>query len=107
MAKYLYAAGVAPVLIEVDTQAYKTPDTCLYEKRTHSEDRRVIFVSQRFHLPRLLFQCKKACVGGVAFPAEALNTGDHSDSFVTKLIVRAGRYTREAGLVWLVYLNIY
>jgi len=107
MAKYLYAAGVSPALVEVDTQAYKTPDTCLYEKRTHSEDRKIIFISQGFHLPRLLFQCKNACLEGVAFPAEAVNAVDRSDSFVTKLIVRTERYTREAGLVWLVCLNIY
>jgi SanA protein len=107
MAKYLLQAGVPPHLIEVDTLADKTPDTCLYEKNTHTSARKVIFVSQGFHLPRLLFQCKKLCVNGTAFPAEALNTDRNDYPLFTKATVRTSRYTREAGLTWLAVLGIY
>ena len=108
MADYLIASGIDKNLIEIDTQAETTPDTCLYEKKSHPENRQLIFVSQSFHLPRLLYQCRQLSVTGVAFPAELLSTTDDPNySLLTKLQVRSIRYTREAGLSWLVFLKIY
>ncbi len=108
MAQYLQKEGVEASLIEIDTQAVKTTDTCSYEKKQHTENRSVIFVSQGFHLPRLLFQCQKIGIQGIAFPAEVLHTIDSSEySFITKVTTRASRYLREAGLTWLAVLNIY
>lgn len=108
MANYLYEADLSPDLIDIDPQAEQTPDTCKFEKSQHPENRKVIFVSQKFHLPRLIFQCKKAGVTGVGFPAEAVNITDGSQySTWTKLTVRSKRYFREAGLTWLALLNIY
>lgn len=108
MANYLYNVGISPNLIEIDRQAEKTPDTCAYEKKEYPEKRKVIFVSQGFHLPRLLYQCKKLGVEGIAFSAEALNTTDRPVySLLTKLLIRTSRYIREAGLTWLAFLNIY
>lgn len=108
MARYLHEQGIPESLIEIDTQANKTPDTCAYEKQKHFESRKIIFVSQKFHLPRLLYQCSKLNVRGVAFPVENLNTTDRSEySLLTKIFVRTSRYTREAGLTWLAFLGIY
>lgn len=108
MAQYLYTQGVDNDLVEIDAQADKTPDTCRYEAENHTENRKLIFVSQGFHLPRLLYQCNQLDIKGIAFPAEALKTIDRSDnSFLTKVQVRTSRYTREAGLTWLAFLNIY
>ncbi len=108
MANYLLASGIDEDLIEIDIQADKTPDTCSYEKEIYPENRKLIFVSQGFHLPRLLYQCNQLSVQGTAFPAEAVLTIDRSKhSFLTKFRVRTTRYIREAGLTWLVFLNIY
>ena len=108
MAEYLYHQGVSQNVVEVDIQAEKTPDTCRYEKKEHPEERKIIFVSQKFHLPRLLYQCKQLDVEGIAFPAGAIDIIDDSEySNFTKFKVRTGRYIREAGLTWLAFLNIY
>lgn len=108
MADYLFVSGIDNKLVEIDIQAEKTPDTCAYEKESYPGNRKLIFVSQGFHLPRLLYQCKQLGVQGIAFPAEELATIDRSGySILTKLQVRTGRYIREAGLTWLAFLNIY
>ncbi|MDH3324935.1 MAG: YdcF family protein [Candidatus Peregrinibacteria bacterium] len=108
MAEYLFTQGINENLVEIDIQADKTPDTCTYEKENYPENRKLIFVSQGFHLPRLLYQCNQLSVQGTAFPAEALSTIDRSEcSFLTKIRVRTTRYAREAGLTWLAFLNIY
>lgn len=94
--------------IELDIQAEKTPDTCRYEKQQYPNGRKVIFISQSFHLPRLIYQCKKLGVEGAAFPAENVSIIDRSQySFFTKITTRVKRYFREAGLTWLAVLNIY
>lgn len=108
MADYLFTEGIDRNLVEIDIQAVKTPDTCAYEKEKYPKSRKLVFVSQGFHLPRLLYQCNQLDVQGIAFPAEALGTIDRSEySFLTKLQVRTGRYIREAGLTLLAFFNIY
>lgn len=108
MAKYLYENGIPADVVEIDTQAEKTTDTCEHELEKHSGKRRVLFVSQGFHLFRLLYQCNTIGVHGIAFRAEALDTISHSqESLLTVFFVRTGRYIREAGLTWLAFLHIY
>ena len=108
MVGYLTAAGVDKNLIDIDPEAVKTPDTCSFEKRNHPKGRRLIFVSQGFHLPRLLYQCRMLGVEGIGFPADAASNIDRSKySLWTKLRVRSTRYVREAGLTWLAFLRIY
>lgn len=108
MADYLFTQGIDRNMVEIDIQADKTPDTCAYEKNQYRESRKLIFVSQGFHLPRLLYQCNQLDVRGIAFPADALKTSDGSEySFITKLQIRTIRYIREAGLTWLAFLKIY
>ncbi len=108
MANHLIASGVDEKLIEIDIYADKTPDTCSYEKEIHPENRKLIFVSQGFHLPRLLYQCSQLSVEAIAFSAESLSTIDRSEySLVTKFKVRTIRYIREAALTWLAFLKIY
>lgn len=108
MAQYLENRGIPARHIETDISAETTPDTCIYEKQQHPEGRELIFVSQGFHLPRLLLQCEKVGVQGTAFPAEMVLSIDRSQySFLTVLSTRMSRYTREAGLTWLIIFDIY
>lgn len=108
MSDYLEKNGIPPTRIEIDTMAETTLDTCRYEKKKHNESRYLIFVSQGFHLPRILFQCKRLGIDGVAFPAESLEVTDRPQySWWTKFSVRTKRYVRESGLIWLSLLNIY
>lgn len=108
MAEYLHKENIPSNFIELDTQAAKTPDTCRYEKQQYPNNRKVIFVSQGFHLPRLIYQCKKVGVEGIAFPAENVNITKQSEyPFFTKVTVKTKRHFREAGLTWLAVLNIY
>lgn len=108
MARYMYERGIDPELVEVDRLADDTPDTCRFELASHPEKRRVIFVSQGFHLPRILYQCRKTGVEGTAFAAETLRAGGGKQSpLFTRILIRAYRYSREAGLTWLAVLGIY
>lgn len=101
MAKYLKEQGIESLFIEVDTSAEITLDSCAYEKQ-YGQGRAVIFVSQSFHLPRLMFLCRQAGVIGSAFRAEIGARADRSqDTFATVLSVRFSRLIREATLFWL------
>lgn len=108
MAAYLESRGVDREYIEIDAQAETTPDTCAYEKQRYPEERSLLFVSQRFHLPRILLQCKQMHVIGIAVPAELAETIDRSQySLRTIITTRMSRYIREAGLIWLSVLRLY
>ncbi len=108
MKGYLLEKGVSSEMIEIDSKAEKTPDTCRFEKNNHPEGRIVIFVSQGFHLPRILYQCEKIGVEGIAFPAENLEKNKKSQySIFTRFFIKSKRYIREAELMWLVILGVY
>lgn len=108
MQNYLLENGVPKNAIELDEQAKRTKYTCLEEKKNYSDGRKVIFISQGYHLPRLIYQCQKIGVEGVGFPAENLDSVDRSGySLFTRAITRARRYAREAGIMWLVVLRLY
>lgn len=107
MAGYLYSRGIKPELVEIDPEADNTPDTCRFERK-HHRGRRIILVSQGFHLPRVSYQCRKAGITGTAFPAESIDITDRSTGHIAEIIyIRCSRYIREAGLTWLAVLNIY
>lgn len=107
MASYLYRMGIDPDIVEIDTEADNTPDTCRFEKKHHG-NRKIIFVSQGFHLPRILYQCGKTGTTGTAFPAGNVRAdGIEKDSVFTVIKVRLWRYTREAALTWMAFLGIY
>lgn len=108
MAAYIYEQGIDTGLVEIDPLADDTPDTCRFERNQHPEKRRVIFVSQGFHLPRILYQCRMAGVEGIALPAENLFIKDRDEyPLYTRITTRVYRYTREAGLTWLAVLGLY
>jgi SanA protein len=108
MAQYLTEQNISPELIEIDPQADKTTDTCKYEKQQYPNARKIIFVSQGYHLPRIIYQCQKIGVDGIGFPAENIESIDRSQySLFTRLSIRTQRYAREAWLDWLAVLNIY
>lgn len=108
MKQYLINHGVPAKKIDIDSQAERTPDTCRYEKKLHPQPRRLIFVSQGYHLARISYQCQKIGVSAVTYPAENIRNNRASlfQSFDI-FWIRIKRYTREAGLTWLAFLNIY
>ncbi|HIP94545.1 MAG TPA: YdcF family protein, partial [Leucothrix sp.] len=108
MRRYLIANGIPPKDIASDISAEKTPDTCRYEKRMYPQQRKLIFVSQGYHLPRISYQCNKLGVLATTFPAESINKYRASlFSSWEVFMIRVKRYFREAGLTWLALLNIY
>ncbi len=104
MQKYLEAQNVPADAIAMDTTAIRTPDTCKAEA-ARQDPRSVIFVSQKFHLPRIALHCARYGLDAQFVAA------DHSDrawlGTWTTLRVRTGRWIREAALIWGVLLNLY
>jgi len=108
MQEYLLENAIPPSAIILDTTAEKTPDTCRYEKKTYPTPRKLIFVSQGYHLARIRYQCKKLGVTAVSFPAENIRKQRASlFSSFNVFTIRTKRYFREAGLTWLAFLGIY
>lgn len=108
MHQYLLENGIPPEAIAVDNSADKTPDTCRYEKKIYSNPRKLIFVSQAYHLPRIAYQCKKLGITAVSFPAENIRKQRASlFSSFDVFFIRTKRYFREAGLTLLALLGIY
>lgn len=108
MRAYLIENGIQADIIEVDGLADKTPDTCQYEKHSYPNNRKLIFVSQGYHLPRIRYQCSQLGVEASLFPAESIRLIRVSLlSSTTVFTTRVGRYFREAGLTWLSFVGIY
>ena len=108
MRNYLVSKGVPDKAIFVDTFAERTPDSCRMEKQRYPTGRKVIFVSQGFHLTRLLFQCQKLEVKGIGLAAEEIFPITSADlSPFEKISLKFDRYFRESYLTWAVMLNIY
>lgn len=108
MAKYLREHGVPDQQLVIDPKADKTPDTCRSEYALHQDSRKLVFLSQGYHLTRIHYQCSRIGVTGQLFAAEQLGIIDRSQSpWYTKARVRAYRYLREAGLTWLVLVGYY
>jgi vancomycin permeability regulator SanA len=104
MQSYLLSKGVLATAIEMDTQAERTPDTCAFEAR-RAKPRRVILVSQRFHLPRLALQCREFALNPQYVMADSLTRAP--SSIATKLRVRGMRFVRETTLIWGALLGLY
>ncbi|MEM9060832.1 MAG: YdcF family protein [Pseudomonadota bacterium] len=107
MSEYLVGKGVPRSAIEIDPDAIKTPHTCANEL-DRAEARDVILISQRFHLPRIAYQCRK--LGLVGQYVEADRPVDEITSARSPLAVfriRAVRYAREAVLVWASLIEAY
>ena len=108
MSQYLQNSSISSKSILMDIHAEKTTDTCKYEKKNYNASRKLIFISQGYHLPRIAYQCKKIGISATLFPAETIHKNRKSffaswDVFTTRI----KRYLREAGLTWLALLNIY
>ena len=106
MADYLETQGVPREAIELDGLALATPDTCVAEA-ARAEPRRVILVSQAYHLPRIALQCRKLGVVGQYVSALREDRSVEEAAPWTKLRVRATRHTREALLIWAELLGQY
>ncbi len=108
MFRELENAGIPKDKIELDPLALSTPDTCRSEIDKFSSQREVVFISQHYHLPRIIYHCQKLGLVGVGLAVDSLGTIDRSHySWWTKLTTRARRYSREALLIWLVVLDLY
>lgn len=105
MKEYLIVQGVPAAAIEIDGQAQATPDTCVAEA-ARATARRVIMVSQAYHLPRIALQCRRLGVDG-QYVKSIRNSSADAASLWTKIRVRSLRYTREALLVWAELLGQY
>ena len=107
MAEYLRDRGVPDNAIEVDKNALKTPHTCANEIG-RQQQRSVILISQRFHLPRIAYQCRKQGLTGQYVEADRPHHEVSSArSPVAVLRIRATRYVREAVLVWASLIGAY
>ena len=107
MAEYLRDQGIPSASIELDTNALKTPHTCANEIEG-DQDRSVILISQRFHLPRIAYQCRKLGLTGQYVEADQPHVEVNSSrSPLAVLRIRAKRYVREAVLVWASLIGVY
>ena len=104
MRDYLITKDVPEHAIRLDGRAERTPDTCRAEAR-RAQPRRVIMISQRFHLPRLALQCRNLGVQGQYLMADSSTRAPAS--FWTRLKVRSTRTAREAALIWAELLGLY
>lgn len=108
MKDYLAEKWVASWDIYLDTWAVTTVDTCLFEKQQHPNWRSAIFVSQGFHIPRVVYQCHREWVQWVGLVVDRLGIIDRSQYTPwTKLRIRSGRFFREALFDWAAILKIY
>ena len=107
MAEYLRDRGVPDNAIEIDPNALKTPHTCANEVDRRG-DRSVILISQRFHLPRIAYQCRKLGLAGQYVEADQPHEEVSSARApVAVMHIRARRYLREAALVWVSLVGAY
>ena len=107
MAEYLRDQGVPDAAIEIDPHALKTPHTCANEIEG-DQDRSVILISQRFHLPRIAYQCRKLGLTGQYVEADQPHVEISSARAPLAVIqIRAKRYLREAVLVWASLVGAY
>lgn len=70
-AMYGYAldAGVSPQDLILDWYGYRTYDSCYRAKYTYHMDN-VLFISQTFHLPRIMYLCSEFGVKGTGISAD-------------------------------------
>lgn len=104
MRDYLLGQGVDAARIEMDIAAERTPDTCEYEI-AKAEPRSLIFVSQKFHLPRIALQCRLVGLKGQLVIAD--DQDRPSPGLATLIRVRGKRLFREAFLTWGALLGTY
>ncbi|MEM7241869.1 MAG: YdcF family protein [Pseudomonadota bacterium] len=104
MEQFLITSGIPKDAIERDDNAERTPDTCRTELGKGTT-RDILFVSQRFHLPRISLQCWQVGVYGtsVAFPTDARA---HSP-IAQKAYYRTIRFLRENSLIWAALFVLY
>lgn len=108
MKQFLVRIGIPEEHIEMDTTAIVTEDTCVAERQNYPGGRSVIFVSHGYHLPRILFSCKKLGVTGVGIRAEAIARTDRDPlPWYTVLHTRFSRSQREASLTFLQIFGLY
>jgi len=105
MAEYAIARGVDPDDILLDLLGIDTHDTCRHFARIGS---RAIFVSQGYHLPRLMLMCEREGVTGAGLAVEHLNLLEQrGDDALQILAVRSERAAREAALTWAFLIGLY
>ena len=107
MAEYLRDRGIPDNAIEIDANALKTPHTCANEVELHAP-RSVILISQRFHLPRIAYQCRKLGLTGQYVEANQPHEEISSARSPLKVLrIRTTRHLREAVLVWASLIGAY
>lgn len=108
MQAFLVQRGVPAENIELDTTAVVTEDSCVCERNSHPNGRSIIFVSHGYHLPRLIFACKRLGVLGVGVAAEKIAAIERTEiSPLATTRIRFVRYQREAVLILLNMFGVY
>lgn len=108
MKTVLVEQGIADTRIEIDDTADTTAATCHHAIEQGLSGKSVVFVSHGYHLPRVIYQCRKIGLRGFGFAAESLSPIDRASLPVWKVgWIRSVRTIREAALSWLVLLHIY
>lgn len=107
MERFLLREGIEENKIIIDSNAIVTLDTCKNQKARNSEDA-IIFVSHDYHLPRIIYQCKKVNVAGIGFTPDELNLIErNAATLADKLQTKFLRNQREAFLTLASFLGIY
>ncbi len=104
MRRYLISQGIPEQIIEMDIQAIRTPDSCIHENAI-GNGRSVIFISQKFHLPRIALHCAPYEFEKQYLIADSPTRAQ--SSIGQKLRIRTARYIREAALSWSILLRLY
>lgn len=108
MKTFLLEQGLEEQSIELDPTAVVTEDSCVAEINRHPERRSTLFISHGFHLPRILFGCKKFGVRGIGVPAEHFGRSERIDlPWHQTFSIHYQRYHREALLTWLNIVGLY
>ena len=107
MKEYLLNLGVSDKEIVIDGNAEVTLDTCKNIKPLY-EDKKFVFVSHGYHLPRVIYQCRGVGVQGVGFAPDKSNFIQRSDlSLIEKSKIKYLRNQREAVLILSSILGFY
>lgn len=107
MRNYLLENNVPADLIDVDSTADTTLDTCRWLRNSGLSEK-FIFLSQGYHLPRIMFLCERVEVNGLGVQSELFrDPAFWTDSLFSTYKLRLERCFREAGLIWLIILGVY
>jgi len=98
--------GVPEDKVITDYFGFDTNDACKHFSQLGYKE--AIFLTQKFHLPRSLYMCKRQGITGEGVAVNELGlTPLEQVDFFTKFYTRTSRLVRESGLTWSYILGLY